>query len=337
MAPKKKDDKKKSGPAVDERGPLEAKAFIKAFPLECAQRNVSVLPLTLDRGDDGQGPFLRLAIHAGMAPSFDPQHARALLSALQYYSYLQRLCFWSVPLRDDGCSSLGHYLATNRTVHTLEVTDCAVASRGCKSLGDALERNSCLLTLRLDHNATVGSAGARFIGDGLRLNKGLQTLSLTFCGLDGEEGAASIVTGIMQAPVLKVLELKGNRLGSSGMLDLLRCFRSCTSIFRIDLADTGFGADPAVHAAFEECFSLNRSCCEYALGGNEVGDTCVYRWLGMVRRLSHLIYMDVTNNIDPMLFKQIHDAAAVNRKEWLKQQKKKGGKKVKHGHLLPLT
>jgi hypothetical protein len=134
-----------------------------------------------------------------------------------------------------------------------------------------------------------------------------------------------------QAPALRVLELKGNRFGSSGALTLLRALRTCASLFRIDLADTGWGMHPEVHAALEECFEQNTVCHEYALGHNPVGDSCVYRWLGMVRKLPHLIFVDVSSQVDPILFKQIGDATASNKKDWVKRQKKKGGKKGKGG------
>ena len=83
---------------------------------------------------------------------------------------------------------------------------------------------------------------------------------------------------------------------------------------------------PEVHAALEDCFENNTVCHEYALGHNPVGDTCVYKWLGLVKKHAHLIFVDVTNQCDPLLFKQIGDATAANKKEWLKKQKKKGGK-----------
>ena len=113
---------------------------------------------------------------------------------------------------------------------------------------------------------------------------------------------------------------------------VVRALKTCASLFRIDLADTGFATHAEVHGAFEECFEQNTTCHEYALAGNPIGDTTAYRWLGMVRRLPHLIYLDVTNNLDPILFKQIGDATASNKKDWLKRQKskgKKGGKKKK--------
>ena len=342
MAPKKggKDKKEKKPSEDDEKGPLQSKAFTKDLPTECANLQLEPLPLvisSLDRGEEGDKAFLRMAVHSGIAPNFTPKHTQALTAALLPYSYLQRLCFWSVGVADAGCVALGKYLIANRSVHTLELTDCGVGTAGCKILGEALERNATLLTLRLDHNRSIGSPGAAVLGDCLCRNRALQTVSLTFCGLEGDVGAQAVISGFFQAPMLNVLELKGNRFGVDGILTILRTLRSCAApLFRIDLADTGFGMQPEVHAAIEDCFLNNKTCCEYALAGNEIGDSTAYRWLNMIKSeecKTHLIYVDVTNRIDPLLFKQIGDETAKNKKDWLKAQKKKGkggkGKKKK--------
>jgi len=335
MAPKKGGKgKDKKGAVEDDKGPIEAKAFTKSFPEACKAYGIEPLPLQLDRGEEGQAAFLRLTIHSGCAPGFVPTHIKPLVESLLPYSYLQRLAFWSVAVRDEGCKDLGQYLMVNRTVTTLEVTDCAVGPLGCKFIGEALEKNVTLTTLRLDHNVNIGAAGAAVLGECLKRNvgpPGLQTLSLTFCGLQGEEGGTAVTTGLLQAPMLKVLELKGNRFGVPGLLSLLRVLKSCASLFHINLADTGFGKEPEVHAALEECFENNTTCHEYALGGNNIGDTVAYRWLNKIRtkEFEHLIYLDVTNHIDPLLFKQIGDATTSNKKEWVKRQKKKKGGKGK--------
>jgi len=332
MAPKKGGKKEKKGPVEDDQAPIQSKAFTKNFPEACKSHNVEVLPLQLDRGEEGTAAFLRLAIHSGNAPNFVPLHIKALVECLLPYSYLQRLCFWSVAVGDAACKDLGQYLAVNRTVTTLELTNCGIGPGGCKFLGEALEKNSTLLTLRLDHNMNMGAAGVQVLGECLRQNvtpPGLQTLSLTFCGLDGEEGSGAVVGGLLHAPMLKVLELKGNRFGASGVLLLIQALKSCLSLFHINLADTGFGMQEEVHVALEECFEVNTTCCEYALAGNPIGDSVAYRWLGQIRKLEHLIYVDVHNKLDPLLYKQIGDATASNKKEWIKRQKKKGGKKGK--------
>jgi len=329
---KKGKGKDKKGPVVDDNGPIEAKAFTKNFPEACKAHGLEPLQLQLDRGEEGLAAFLRLLIHSGCAPGFVPKYVKPLVECLLQYSYLQRLTFWSVPVRDEGCKDLGLYLISNKTVHTLEVTDCSIGPPGCKFLGEALEKNATLTTLRLDHNINIGAAGAAVLGECLKRNfgpPGLQTLSLTFCGLQGEEGGTSVTTGLLQAPMLKVLELKGNRFGVPGLLALLSVLKSCASLFHINLADTGFGKEPEVHAALEECFENNTTCHEYALGGNNIGDTVAYRWLGMIRKLDHLIYLDVTNHLDPLLFKQIGDATSSKKKDWVKRQKKKKGGKGK--------
>lgn len=239
MAPKKKKDDKKKGGEDDEKGPLEAKNFKKAFPIACQERHLEVYPLTLDQGEEGLAPFLRLAICRGLpgTVAFVPQHVSALVECLLPYSYLQRLVMWSVAVQDEGCKMLMPYIVNNKTVTALELTDCNIGPLGCKHLGEALARNTTLQTLRLDHNRGIGPAGSAVLGETLKSNVGVQTLSLTFCGIEGDAGAESIVTGnLMNAPMLKVLELKGNRFGETGLVKLLkvhlhsscrRCRRHC--------------------------------------------------------------------------------------------------------------
>jgi len=343
MAPKKKDAKKGGkgggGAELEELKTAAANNFVKkGYPDVSAAYNIAPLALQYDRGEEGTQAFMHLAVHPGLAgktqpdpkaPECTPIHCRALLEALAPYAYLVRLAFWSVPVKDEGCAAIGAYLAGNKTVTSLDVTDAGISRVGCKALGEALERNATLQTLRLDHNRGIGPEGVQVLGESLVKNLCLATLSLTFCGLEGEGAASAFCHGPMQAPALRVLELKGNRFGAEGALLLLRALRTCASLFRIDLADTGWGMHPEVIAAVEECFETNTTCHEYALGHNPIGDTTVYRWLGLVKKLEHLIFVDVSNKCDPLLFKQIGDATANNKKAWLKRQKKKGGKKGK--------
>ena len=322
----------------------QATNFVKkAYPASCEAFGVGPMAMVIDRGEEGTAGFLKLAVHPGLAGrtkdgSPDPKapmpttaHCRALMDALMQYSYLQRLAFWSVPIKDEGCQSIALFLSQNKSLTSLDITDAGVSTRGCKVIGESLEKNSTLQTLRLDHNRGVDASGVAILGESLMRNLTLSTLSLTYCGLEGNEAAVACAAGPMKAPALRVLELKGNRFGQEGVLTLLQALRTCASLFRIDLADTGWGMHPEVHAALEECFENNTTCHEYALGHNPVGDSCVYRWLGMVRKLPHLIFIDVSNQCDPLLFKQIFDACASNKKEWVKRQKKKGGKKGKGG------
>ena len=271
MAPKKKDAKKDKDPGED-KGALEATAFAKKiYAASSADQGVEPLPLQLDRGEEGQSAFLHLAVHPGISadPKFTctPKHVRALMDALSQYNFLVRLGFWSVQVKDEGCVSIGSYLNTNRTLTSLDLTDVGISPPGCKSLGESLEKNAVLQVLRLDHNASIGVQGLATLGESLTRNLGLQTLSLTYCMLEGEAAGEAIVGGVMRSPALRVLELKGNRLGPEGLMVVLKALRTCATLFRMDLADTGFGIHHReVHEALSDCFENNHVCHEYALG-----------------------------------------------------------------------
>ena len=316
-------DSKKGGD--DDLGPLAAKAFQKGFPAACAAYGVEPLPLALDTGE-GTSAFLRLAVHpavCGAAGNCSPLHVRALSEALANYTFLQSISFWGVGVRDEGMSALAALLMTNRSITSCEVSDCAIGVAGCKVLGEALERNGILAKLRLDHNTAIGSEGVAVLGEGIRASCGLQEISLSYCGLEGEDGAAALAR-VMRAPALQRLELRGNRFENGGVIALLSALRT-SAVQQIDLTDTGFGNEPEVHAAFEACFE-DSACGAYILRGNPLGDTTAYRWLQMARRLPNLIELNVSDQLDPVLFKQIGDVTAANKKEWLKMMKRKKGK-----------
>lgn len=226
MAPKKKDDKKKADAGPDP-GELAATAFAKKnYAASSAQFEVEPLPLVLDRGEEGAAAFLHLAVHPNLSPDpkhmCSPKHVRALMHALGEYAFLQRLAFWSVAVKDEGCVSIASYLVSNRSLTSLDLTDVGISVPGCKALGEALEKNATLQVLRLDHNASIGVRGVTILGDSLTRNLGLSTLSLTYCLLEGADAAEAIVSGVMRSPAIRVLELKGNRLGVDGVMVILK-------------------------------------------------------------------------------------------------------------------
>ena len=133
----------------------------KGYPAASEAYDLAPLALQLDRGEEGTSAFLRVAVHPSLAgktkdglpdpkaPMPTPRHCRALLDALAPYQFLVRLAFWSVPVKDEGCQAIATYLGSNKSVTSLDVTDAGVTRAGCKSIGEALERNMTLQTLRL--------------------------------------------------------------------------------------------------------------------------------------------------------------------------------------------
>ena len=327
MPPKKKDGKKKK---EAEAGP-DPKQVISAFNKDYAAQNAAlgIEPLQLHTGD-GSEVFRKLLVHPqeGKVP-LSPLHAKALAGALTNYAYLKNLALLRANLQDEGTSSMAIFLGGNRTIVSVELTDCGIGERGCKALGDAMERNTVLTRLCLDFNQ-IGNRGAELLGS-MSLNRAsaLQSLELSFCGLTAGAGPL-LASGVLRCPTLRNLELKGNALGAEGVLAVLGGVRAQPGLFHLGLADTGISREPEVQAALLELFATVPLCCEYDLMGNMLGDQFCYQVLQLTRVHEHLIDVRVcaTSAVDPLLYKQLLDQCAANKKVWTKNnKKKKGGKK----------
>jgi Ran GTPase-activating protein (RanGAP) involved in mRNA processing and transport len=264
-------------------------------------------------------------------PPIAPTHVRALAEALVGMSNLLTLAFWSVDVRDEGAACLASWIAGNRAVQNLELSGCSIGAAGCKALGEGLERNGGLCRLALDNNP-VGDAGASALGARLAYNRTLTEVSLAYCGLSGE-AASALTTGVMRLATLRSLELKGNSIGAEGVTSLLGAATKHGALFRIGLADTSCAfVDGEVAAALVACATENTSLGEYDLRGNPMGDGTAYAITKLAKEGGHLVEVLVSESVDTVLFKQLLDVVAANRKEWLKKnKKKKGGKGGKKG------
>ena len=338
-----------------------AAVFEKAFKAQCASHEIS--PLSLDYGD-GSAVFARLAAHPALLPSSStagmvPAHTKSLIDAvtgftlrvdpeklIQGYPFLQTLALWSANVRDEGAAAVGAFLATNRSLTALELSDCALGPRGCKAIADGLERNATLTRLNLDGNPGISDAGVEALS-GLRYNCALASLSLCYCGLTAA-GGDKLTGGLMKCAMLKTLELRGNRLGAAGVLPVLHHVQKGSGLFRLGLADTSWDAEPEVHAALLAAMEANPNTCEWDLTGARMGDANAYRLLQLSKKEPpatepkpgegpfvngrpsvggrHLCELTLTEQLDPILYRQILDSCAANKKDWLKKNKKKGGK-----------
>ncbi len=338
-----------------------AAVFEKAFKAQCAAHEIS--PLSLDYGD-GSAVFARLAAHPALLPSSSttgmvPAHTKSLIDAvtgftlrvdpeklIQGYPFLQTLALWSANVRDEGAAAVGAFLATNRSLTALELSDCALGPRGCKAIADGLERNATLTRLNLDGNPGISDAGVEALS-GLRYNCALASLSLCYCGLTAA-GGEKLTGGLMKCAMLKTLELRGNRLGAAGVLPVLHHVQKGSGLFRLGLADTSWDAEPEVHSALLAAMEANPNTCEWDLTGARMGDANAYRLLQLSKKEPpatepkpgegpfvngrasvggrHLCELTLTEQLDPILYRQILDSCAANKKDWLKKNKKKGGK-----------
>ena len=229
MPPKKK--KKEVNP--DDPGFKAMKAFKKAYEAANLSLGVEPLALNLDPGE-GQTCIARLVITPMIrttpsgAHDCTPAHLKALAAALADYPFLRKLAIWTVGVRGEGLPALTSYIAANRTLRVLELSDCSLTPLACKLLGEALQVvgpvPKDLTMLKLDHNPGIGNAGAEALtGGGIKLP--LKDVNLAYCGLSGAEGGAALANGLMRQPGLTALDLRGNRLEAAGTLATLEVSR----------------------------------------------------------------------------------------------------------------
>ena len=103
-----------------------------------------------------------------------------------------------------------------------------------------------------------------------------------------------------------------------------------------------------MHAALLAAIEANPNTCEWDLTGARMGDANAYRLLQLSKKEPpatepkpgegpfvngrpsvggrHLCELTLTEQLDPILYRQILDSCAANKKDWLKKNKKKGGK-----------
>ena len=158
-----------------------------------------------------------------------------------------------------------------------------------------------------------------------------------------------LVADVLQRAHYVVVErLRGNRLGAAGVLPVLHHVQKGSGLFRLGLADTSWDAEPEVHAALLAAIEANPNTCEWDLTGARMGDANAYRLLQLSKKEPpatepkpgegpfvngrpsvggrHLCELTLTEQLDPILYRQILDSCAANKKDWLKKNKKKGGK-----------
>ncbi|KAL1528404.1 hypothetical protein AB1Y20_009753 [Prymnesium parvum] len=336
MPPKpKKGGKKKDN--ADDPGYLAMRAFKKAYDVANQQHETEALSLNLEPGE-GHSCIAKLILtpqtvgvntHCPLAPA----HAKPLCIALSNYPFMRRLCFWGVDLKDEGAQPVAAYVQLHRKLRVLELTDCNLGPAACKYLGEALGDHNPgqeLIMLRLDHNRSIGNAGVAALIPRTGGSLCVKDLGLSFCGIEGVAGGTALAEGLMRKPMLTHLRIRGNALGTEGVIQVLNGVKTSTSLFHLDLSDSSTSIETELMKHLLETLELCTWLHEYYLIGNPMGDSVAYTLLRSMRHLAHVIQFEVSDGIDPLLYKQIGDMMTAHRKEWVKKnKKKKKGKKGK--------
>ena len=145
------------------------------------------------------------------------QFGKALKEMCPFYCNVKALCFWRLPIEDDGVKGIVEFAAKPpkpdvwEGLVNLELIECKLSSVSCDLLGEQLANNIALKSLILDFNP-LGDEGVSLLAAGLRKNSKLATLKLAYCGITSAS-AQSLADGMIKGSKIKVLDLKGNRLG----------------------------------------------------------------------------------------------------------------------------
>jgi hypothetical protein len=260
---------------------------------------------------------------------FDAMAFRVLFQSLKQSNFMdiEAIRLWQCGGGDESVRSVCLYLDINPTVKDLHFTDNGVTPLGCEFLGRTLgpEGNKFVNLLRLDYNQ-FGTAGVEKLSEGLSQNASLRQLSLQYCaiGPEGGEYLSRILT--FHKSALEKLELRGNYLGNTGILDVFHGCRRAKALVSIDVFDNKFKDSwpekPELVNALKDLFSNNKALTSYNLGGNQISDQAAEQLVrGMISN-THLVEVKVPERVSSKTVEALQSCLQAG-----KGKKKKKGKK----------
>ena len=135
---------------------------------------------------------------------------------------------------DDGAKLLAEGLRTNRTVATMDLSDCHIGDEGFGCICEALKVNKTLHTLLLGLNPEITHVGAAKLGEALQHNKTLRAVSLYRCNI-GDEGASHLAESLARNSTLESLTLFNNNIGNDGAQKLLDSLNQNDTLQKLEL------------------------------------------------------------------------------------------------------
>jgi Ran GTPase-activating protein (RanGAP) involved in mRNA processing and transport len=154
----------------------------------------------------------------------------------------------------EGCRELGHMLAGNSSLQTLDCTDCGITDEGAIELGRTLYLNTSLRHLNLGFNR-IGHIAVAIISQSLRMGTLLKSLDFSNNPL-GNKGAEILAQSIVDAMdrktepwQLRVLHMNNCGIGDSGASALAAALKRCDSIEKMYLNFNPISIDGAIELA----------------------------------------------------------------------------------------
>lgn len=168
-----------------------------------------------------------------------PNAASVIFDSLKKanFTFLKSVRLWKTACGDEGARLLGEYLIFNPAVEILDLLNNGISPLGCEFLGrPLLAGGGALKRLTMDHNL-IGAEGLSLLADGLRRSPNLVELSLSFCELPPEAATYLQQILLFHKSKLEILNLHGNRLGSTGFLQIIRALEPNEALLKLNVRD----------------------------------------------------------------------------------------------------
>eukprot|EP00929_Paragymnodinium_shiwhaense_P120227 TRINITY_DN92143_c0_g1_i1.p1 TRINITY_DN92143_c0_g1~~TRINITY_DN92143_c0_g1_i1.p1 ORF type:complete len:321 (+),score=93.14 TRINITY_DN92143_c0_g1_i1:128-1090(+) len=269
MAPKKK-------PAGKEGEPDPFEDFMKVYSKKQKEFETAKMQDVLDifqRMDEGEE-----VVNWNFTREFDPMAFRVLFQSLRQggYNLIEAIRIWKCNGGDESVRSVCSYLncpEPQPQVKELQFIDNGVTELGCEFLGKTLgpTGNKQVLMLNLNYNK-FGTPGMWKLSAGLSMNNTLRVLQLSYCGIQEDGGEPLKYILMFEYGILERLELRGNFLGNTGIVDVFSGARRAKLLSTIDVFDNKFTDTPEVIDSLKDLFGENTCIKNYNLGGNAISD-----------------------------------------------------------------
>jgi Ran GTPase-activating protein (RanGAP) involved in mRNA processing and transport len=249
---------------------------------------------------------------------------------------LKSIRLWKVKAGDEGIRAVSNYLATNKTVTTLDVMDNGITALGCEFLGKGLHPacNQTLKKLMLDHN-NIGSQGLKNLCAGLALSPSLTELSLSYCNLDKEAGKSIQLLLAFIDTTLDTLNLQGNALEDAGIKEVMEAMLINNTVTELNISDNKFSDQEELVTKICEVLKETKSLQILDLKYNELGDQAgqqiVDVVISKVAAKANPTKVDLTDRFKSKELSELFAKTmkAIKIKKGGKKKKGKGGKKKK--------
>ncbi|CAL8142614.1 unnamed protein product [Orchesella dallaii] len=177
-------------------------------------------------------------------------------------------------LRGVDCIALGKILASNASIHHLNLSDCLLLPQGFQALLDGVSKNTHLDVLELRGNNIQFANMLEPLGTMLKVNSNLKSLIMEWNQIGCIKDAFQVFCdGLSINSGLEYLDLRNNQISDECAIELATALKHNKIMRDLDLRWNSIGVKGA--RAFYDLLNINSTLTQVQLGGNFVPEEIV--------------------------------------------------------------